>query len=57
MALPDPDDLAERHPFSLSAAAHGDRLRITVKALGPGSRLVQSFGPAPWYSPKAPPGR
>lgn len=33
------------HPFSLSAAPQGDRLRITVKALGAGSRLVQSVRP------------
>ncbi len=33
------------HPFSLSAAPRGDRLRITVKALGRGSQLVQSVRP------------
>ena len=33
------------HPFSLSAAPQGDRLRITVKALGRGSTAVQSVRP------------
>ena len=33
------------HPFSLSAPPHGDLLRITVKALGDGSRLVHSIRP------------
>jgi ferredoxin-NADP reductase len=33
------------HPFSLSAVPRGDHLRITVKALGDGSRLVHSVRP------------
>jgi ferredoxin-NADP reductase len=33
------------HPFSLSAVPRGDHLRITVKALGVGSRLVQAVRP------------
>ncbi|MEP6631853.1 MAG: ferredoxin reductase family protein [Lapillicoccus sp.] len=33
------------HPFSLSAPIYGDYLRITVKALGTGSRRVQSVRP------------
>jgi predicted ferric reductase len=33
------------HPFSLSAVPRGDLLRITVKALGAGSRLVQTVRP------------
>ena len=33
------------HPFSLSAPRHGDYLRITVKALGEGSRRVQAVRP------------
>lgn len=33
------------HPFSLSAPPYGDQLRITVKALGPGSTSVQSVRP------------
>ena len=33
------------HPFSLSAAPYGDRMRITVKALGRGSTLVHSVRP------------
>jgi predicted ferric reductase len=33
------------HPFSLSAAPHGDLLRITVKALGDGSTNIHSVRP------------
>jgi predicted ferric reductase len=33
------------HPFSLSAPPRGDRLRITVKALGNGSTLIHSVRP------------
>lgn len=33
------------HPFSLSAVPRGDLLRITVKALGTGSGLVQAVRP------------
>jgi ferredoxin-NADP reductase len=33
------------HPFSLSTPPHGDLLRITVKALGEGSRLVHAVRP------------
>jgi predicted ferric reductase len=33
------------HPFSLSASPQGDLLRITVKALGDGSRLIHSVRP------------
>jgi ferredoxin-NADP reductase len=33
------------HPFSLSAPPHADLLRITVKALGEGSRLIHSVHP------------
>jgi ferredoxin-NADP reductase len=33
------------HPYSLSATPHGDRLRITVKDLGDGSRRVAGLRP------------
>jgi predicted ferric reductase len=33
------------HPFSLSAVPTGDELRITVKALGDGSRLIHAIQP------------
>ena len=33
------------HPFSLSAPRHGDLLRITVKALGDGSRGIHAVRP------------
>jgi predicted ferric reductase len=33
------------HPFSLSSVPHGNLLRITVKALGDGSRLIHSVRP------------
>jgi ferredoxin-NADP reductase len=44
------------HPFSLSALPHGDFLRITVKALGGGSRLVQSVRPGTLVIPEGPSG-
>jgi len=40
-----PSTWRSAHPFSLSAAARGDQLRITVKALGAGSSLVQTVRP------------
>lgn len=43
------------HPFSLSAVPRGDHLRITVKALGDGSRLVHSVRPERWCSPRGRP--
>lgn len=33
------------HPFSLSAPPHGDLMRITIKALGDGSRLLHAVRP------------
>lgn len=44
------------HPFSLSAPPHSEFLRITVKALGSGSRLVQSVRPGTLVIPEGPSG-
>jgi ferredoxin-NADP reductase len=44
------------HPFSLSAPPHREFLRITVKALGSGSRLVQSVRPGTLVIPEGPSG-
>ncbi|NMO89345.1 ferric reductase-like transmembrane domain-containing protein [Actinomycetospora sp. TBRC 11914] len=40
-----PATWASAHPFSLSAVPQGDLLRITVKALGNGSRLIHAVSP------------
>jgi len=42
------------HPFSLSAPPQDDRLRITVKALGDGSRKVQALRPGTWILAEGP---
>jgi predicted ferric reductase len=44
------------HPFSLSAVPHGDLMRITVKALGSGSRLIHSIRPGTLVLPEGPSG-
>jgi len=44
------------HPFSLSAPPGCDQLRITVKALGTGSRLIQSVRPGTLVLPEGPSG-
>ena len=44
------------HPFSLSALPHREFLRITVKALGGGSRLLQSVRPGTLVIPEGPSG-
>lgn len=44
------------HPFSLSAVPHDDELRITVKALGEGSRLVHAVRPGTLVLPEGPSG-
>jgi ferredoxin-NADP reductase len=44
------------HPFSLSAVPHGDLLRITVKALGDGSRLIHAVRPGTVVLPEGPSG-
>jgi predicted ferric reductase len=45
------------HPYSLSAAPDGRSLRITVKALGDGSRLVRSLRPGTRVLVEGPYGR
>ena len=45
------------HPFSLSAPPRSDRLRITVKDLGTGSRLVHSIRPGTLVFAEGLPGR
>lgn len=42
------------YPFSLSAPPENNRLRITVKALGEGSRQVQMLGPGTWVLAEGP---
>lgn len=42
------------HPFSLSAPPEDDRMRITVKALGEGSRQVQALRPGTWVLAEGP---
>jgi ferredoxin-NADP reductase len=44
------------HPFSLSAVRRDEFLRITVKALGGGSRLLQSARPGTLVIPEGPSG-
>jgi predicted ferric reductase len=44
------------HPFSLSAVPHGDLLRITVKALGDGSRLIHAVRRGTVVLPEGPSG-
>ncbi len=45
---------ASAHPFSLSAPPTGDRLRLTVKALGGGSSRVQQVEPGTWVVAEGP---
>lgn len=45
LALPHPGHWHEAHPFSLSAAPDGRRLRITVKAVGDHSAGLASLAP------------
>ena len=44
------------HPFSLSAPRHGDQLRITVRNLGTGSRLIHAVQPGTLVLPEGPSG-
>ena len=46
MALTLPSHWWEAHPFSLSAAPDGRRLRITVKGLGDHTRSLRDIGPS-----------
>lgn len=49
-----PDTWLSAYPFSLSAPARSDRLRLTVKALGDGSRLVQQIEVGTWVVAEGP---
>ncbi|HSH79235.1 MAG TPA: hypothetical protein VLA19_11975 [Herpetosiphonaceae bacterium] len=49
-----PRSWTSAHPFSLSAPLQDDRLRITVKALGDGSRQVQALRPGTWVLAEGP---
>jgi predicted ferric reductase len=49
-----PDTWLTAHPFSLSAPPRSDRLRLTVKALGDGSRLLQSIEVGTWVVAEGP---
>ena len=49
-----PDTWLTGHPFSLSAPPQGDRLRLTVKALGAGSSQLQSVAVGTWVVAEGP---
>ena len=49
-----PDTWLAAHPFSLSAPPSADRLRLTVKALGEGSRRVQDVEVGTWVIAEGP---
>jgi predicted ferric reductase len=49
-----PDHWATAHPFSLSAAPTDTTLRLTVKALGDGSRNLQLLPPGTWVIAEGP---
>jgi predicted ferric reductase len=49
-----PDTWTTAHPFSLSAPARSDRLRLTVKELGDGSGRLQHLPPGTWVAPEGP---
>jgi ferredoxin-NADP reductase/DMSO/TMAO reductase YedYZ heme-binding membrane subunit len=49
-----PDLWAATHPFSLSAPPTADRLRLTVKALGDGSRWLQDIEVGTWVVAEGP---
>lgn len=49
-----PDQWRSAHPFSLSAPATDTRLRLTVKALGGGSRNLQQIAVGTWVVAEGP---
>ncbi|MBV9665611.1 MAG: ferric reductase-like transmembrane domain-containing protein [Actinobacteria bacterium] len=49
-----PDTWLTAHPFSLSAAPTDTTLRLTVKALGGGSTLLQDLEPGTWVVAEGP---
>lgn len=49
-----PDHWMTAHPFSLSAPPAGDRLRLTVKSLGDGSRSLQHLPVGTWVVAEGP---
>jgi predicted ferric reductase len=49
-----PDNWLTAHPFSLSAAPTGDRLRLTVKTLGEGSARLQNVAAGTWVVAEGP---
>ena len=49
-----PDHWSTAHPFSLSAAPRPDRLRLTVKELGDGSRRLQALDVGTWVVTEGP---
>lgn len=49
-----PDHWLNAHPFSLSAAPSGTTLRLTVKALGDGSRNLQNLPVGTWVVAEGP---
>ncbi len=49
-----PDHWSSAHPFSLSAPPRNHRLRLTVKALGDGSKGLQQVEPGTWVVAEGP---
>jgi predicted ferric reductase len=49
-----PDHWLNAHPFSLSAAPTATTLRLTVKALGDGSRSLQNLPVGTWVVAEGP---
>lgn len=49
-----PDTWRTAHPFSLSAPPAGDRMRLTVKALGAGSAHLQDIAVGTWIVAEGP---
>jgi ferredoxin-NADP reductase/DMSO/TMAO reductase YedYZ heme-binding membrane subunit len=49
-----PDTWRTAHPFSLSAPPTATHLRLTVKALGDGSRLLQGIDVGTWVAAEGP---
>lgn len=49
-----PDHWLNSHPFSLSAPPTNTSLRLTVKALGDGSRSLQHLSPGTWVIAEGP---
>jgi predicted ferric reductase len=54
LAIPDPDHWLAAHPFSLSAPPTERNLRLTVKALGDGSKNLHDLSVGTWVVAEGP---